>query len=165
MSLPRNAILTERFAIAISDLQIKVAELQRARAQLADTIREKVAVALVKFDEGRTDFQITQVVGARAIDQFKVFEYRGSNNFSGLSDDEKFLVNDYLPLIKDNPPPEVVQELLEVAKTIGYQVFSRITRELAPDILGAFIGAIVDIAIVKDGRDAFHTEIYRYPFS
>jgi hypothetical protein len=36
-------ISTERFAIAISDLQIKVAELQRARAQLADTIREKVA--------------------------------------------------------------------------------------------------------------------------
>ncbi|MBS3030782.1 MAG: hypothetical protein HCA25_00690 (plasmid) [Dolichospermum sp. DET50] len=91
--------------------------------------------------------------------------YRDSNNFSGLSDDEKFLVNDYLPLIKDNPPPEVVQELLEVAKAIGYQAFSRITRELAPDILGAFIGAIVDIAIVKDGRDAFHTEIYRYPFS
>jgi hypothetical protein len=81
--------------------------------------------------------------------------YRGSNNFSDLSDDEKFLVNDYLPLIKDNPPPEVVQELLEVAKTIGYQAFSKITRELAPDILGAFIGAIVDIAIaiVKDGRD------------
>jgi len=65
-----------RNAIAISDLQIKVAELQRARAQLADTIREKVAIALVKFDEGRTDFQIAQVVGARAIDQFKVFELR-----------------------------------------------------------------------------------------
>ncbi|MEI6313204.1 MAG: hypothetical protein WCP57_13160 [Bacteroidota bacterium] len=79
--------------------------------------------------------------------------YRDSNIFSELSEDEKFLVNDYLPLIKDNPPPEVVQELLEVAKTIGYQVFSRIIRELAPDILGAFIGAIVDIAIVKDGRD------------
>ena len=79
--------------------------------------------------------------------------YRGSNNFSDLSDDEKFLVNDYLPLIKDNPPPEVVQELLEVAKTIGYQAFSRISRELAPDIIGAFIGAIVEIAIVKDGRD------------
>jgi hypothetical protein len=29
--------------------------------------REKVAVALVKFDEGKTDFQIAQVVGARAL--------------------------------------------------------------------------------------------------
>jgi hypothetical protein len=75
-----------RNAIAISDLQIKVAELQRARAQLADTIREKVAIALVKFDEGRTDFQIAQVVGARAIDQFKVFELRyirGNNDTEG----------------------------------------------------------------------------------
>jgi hypothetical protein len=82
----RNAIPTERFAIAISDLQIKVAELQRARAQLADTIREKVAIALVKFDEGKTDFQIAQVVGARAIDQFKVFELRyirGNNDTEG----------------------------------------------------------------------------------
>jgi hypothetical protein len=75
-----------RNAIAISDLQIKVAELQRARAQLADTIREKVAIALVKFDEGRTDFQIAQVVGARAINQFKVFELRyirGNNDTEG----------------------------------------------------------------------------------
>ena len=75
-----------RNAIAISDLQIKVAELQRARAQLADMTREKVAVALVKFDEGRTDFQIAQVVGARAIDQFKVFELRyirGNNDTEG----------------------------------------------------------------------------------
>jgi hypothetical protein len=75
-----------RNAIAISDLQIKVAELQRARAQLADTIREKVAIALVKFDEGRTDFQIAQVLGSRAIDQFKVFELRyirGNNDTEG----------------------------------------------------------------------------------
>ena len=75
-----------RNAIAISDLQIKVAELQRARAQLADMTREKVAIALVKFDEGKTDFQIAQVVGARAIDQFKVFELRyirGNNNTEG----------------------------------------------------------------------------------
>jgi hypothetical protein len=48
--------------------------------------REKVAVALVKFDEGKTDFQIAQVVGARAIDQFKVFELRyirGNNDTEG----------------------------------------------------------------------------------
>ncbi len=77
-----------RNAIAISDLQIKVAELQRARAQLADTIRGKVAVALVKFDEGRTDFQIAQVVGARAIDQFKVFELR---YIRGNNDTESYL--------------------------------------------------------------------------
>ncbi|MEA5553326.1 hypothetical protein VB713_20515 [Anabaena cylindrica UHCC 0172] len=77
-----------RNAIAISDLQIKVAELQRSRAQLADTTREKVAIALVKFDEARTDFQVSQVVGARAIDQFKVFELR---YIRGNNDTEAYL--------------------------------------------------------------------------
>ncbi|AFZ24234.1 hypothetical protein Cylst_1989 [Cylindrospermum stagnale PCC 7417] len=76
-------------AIAISDLQIKVAELQRARAQLADTTREKVAVSLVKFDEARTDFQVAQIVGARAVDQFKVFELR---YIRGNGDTEGYLL-------------------------------------------------------------------------
>lgn len=66
----------QRNAIAIGDLQIKVAELQRGRAKLADEIREKVAISLVKFDEARTDFQTAQVIGARATDLFKVYELR-----------------------------------------------------------------------------------------
>lgn len=77
-----------RNSIAIADLQVKVAELQRARAQLADTTREKVAISLVKFDEARTDFQVAQVVGARAIDQFKVFELR---YIRGNNDTESYL--------------------------------------------------------------------------
>jgi hypothetical protein len=78
----------QRNAIAIGDLQIKVAELQRGRAKLADEIREKVAISLVKFDEARTDFQTSQVVGARAIDQFKVYELRFVR---GNSDTEGYL--------------------------------------------------------------------------
>jgi hypothetical protein len=77
-----------RNAIAISDLQIRVAELQRARAQLADTTRERVAISLVRFDEARTDFQVAQVVGARAIDQFRVFELR---YIRGNNDTESYL--------------------------------------------------------------------------
>ncbi|MBW4600682.1 MAG: hypothetical protein KME29_14065 [Calothrix sp. FI2-JRJ7] len=78
----------QRNAIAIGDLQIKVAELQRGRAKLADEIREKVALSLVKFDEARTDFQTSQVIGARAIDQYKVYELR---YVRGNSDTEGYL--------------------------------------------------------------------------
>ncbi|GAX45653.1 hypothetical protein NIES4075_66740 [Tolypothrix sp. NIES-4075] len=60
----------QRNAIAISDIQVKVAELQRGRAKLADEIREKVAVALVKFDEARTDFQTSQIVASRVSQQY-----------------------------------------------------------------------------------------------
>jgi hypothetical protein len=75
-------------AIAISDISVKVAELQRGRAQLADTIRDKVAIALVKFDEARTDFQTSQVLSARAVQQFQVFELR---YVRGNSDTETYL--------------------------------------------------------------------------
>jgi hypothetical protein len=78
----------QRNAIAISDLQIKVAELQRGRAKLADEIREKVAAALVRFDEAKTSFQTSQVVASRATDQFKVFELRYTR---GNSDTESYL--------------------------------------------------------------------------
>lgn len=78
----------QRNAIAIGDLQIKVAELQRNRAQLADTIRTKVTELLVEFDEARTDYQTAQVVASRAVDQFKVFEIRYRR---GNSDTETYL--------------------------------------------------------------------------
>lgn len=60
--------------IAIGDLQVKVAELQRSRAELADKVREKVADALTNFDDARTQFQTTQIVAARTIEQFKIYE-------------------------------------------------------------------------------------------
>lgn len=75
-------------AIAISDLQIKVAQMQRDRAEVANLMREKVAVSLVKFDEARTDFQISQVVSVRAVQQFQVFELR---YVRGNSDTETYL--------------------------------------------------------------------------
>lgn len=79
----------QRNAIAISDIQVKVAELQRSRAQLADQIRGKVAESLIKFDEARTEYQTSQVVASRAADQFKVFEIR---YVRGNSDTETYLL-------------------------------------------------------------------------
>lgn len=78
----------QRNAIAISDLQIKVAELQRGRAKLADEIREKTAIALVRFDEARTDFQTSQIVASRVSQQFQVYEMR---YIRGNSDTESYL--------------------------------------------------------------------------
>jgi hypothetical protein len=75
-------------AIAISDISVKVAELQRSRAQLADTIRDKVAQALVKFDESRTEFQTSQVLTARSLQQFQVYEIRYTR---GNSETETYL--------------------------------------------------------------------------
>ncbi|WZI66483.1 MAG: hypothetical protein HEQ35_06140 [Gloeotrichia echinulata IR180] len=65
-----------------------MAELQRGRAQLADQIRGKVAEALVRFDEARTEYQTEMVVALRAVEQFKLFEIR---YVRGNSDTETYL--------------------------------------------------------------------------
>ncbi|MDF5725985.1 MAG: hypothetical protein PUP91_37160 [Rhizonema sp. PD37] len=75
-------------AIQIGDLQIKVAELQRERAKLADTVRDKVAVALTQFDEAKTDFQTSQILAIRTLQQFQIYQVRYVN---GDSDTESYL--------------------------------------------------------------------------
>ncbi|MHC5821856.1 MAG: TolC family protein [Nostoc sp.] len=102
----------QRNAIAISDIQVKVAELQRSRAQLADTIRDKTAESLISFDEARTDFQTSQVVGSRAIDQFKVFELR---YVRGNSDTETYLTR---------------QNTLDNQKAATYRAWAKMRRSL-----------------------------------
>lgn len=78
----------QRSAIAVADLQIKVAQLQRSRAELSSRVREQTTISLIKFDEARTDFQTAQVLAGRTVDQFKVFEIRYTR---GNSNTETYL--------------------------------------------------------------------------
>lgn len=52
-------------SISIADLQIKVAELQRGRAQAADTLREKVLLEALKLEEIAREFQVQQEIAKR----------------------------------------------------------------------------------------------------
>jgi hypothetical protein len=102
----------QRNAIAISDIQVKIAELQRGRAQLADTIRDKTAQSLIKFDEARTDFQTSQVITSRSVQQFQVFEMRYRR---GNSDTETYLLR---------------QNSLDNAKASTYSAWAKMRRSL-----------------------------------
>jgi hypothetical protein len=65
-------------AIAISDLQVKLAEIQRGRAQLNDQIKEKVALAVFDFDTTKREFQISQEIASREATRLQLtqVEYR-----------------------------------------------------------------------------------------
>lgn len=52
-------------AIAIGDLQIKVAQLKRDQTELKQAIRDKVALELINLDKLAKDFQISQEIGRR----------------------------------------------------------------------------------------------------
>ncbi len=77
-------------SLQISDIQVKIAELQRERAKLADTVRDKVAVSLTQFDEARTEFMTSQVLVTRSVQQFQVYEIR---YVRGNSDTESYLAH------------------------------------------------------------------------
>lgn len=65
---------TQRNAIAISDLQVKVAELQRGRAELAQKIREQVYLAAFEYDEAAREFQIAQEMAKRDVARMKLLQ-------------------------------------------------------------------------------------------
>lgn len=52
--------------IAIGDLQVKVAEIENKRGEIASQIRESVILNVLRFDELRREFQISQEVARRA---------------------------------------------------------------------------------------------------
>ncbi len=51
--------------IAIADLQVKIAEIQKQRGDLADKLREQVLLAVLDLDTLRRDFQIGQEIAKR----------------------------------------------------------------------------------------------------
>jgi hypothetical protein len=76
----------QRNAIAISDLQVKNAELMRGRADLAEKIRESVALQVLDFDTAAREFQISQVIAQREAVRMQLIEvgYRfGEGNTEG----------------------------------------------------------------------------------
>lgn len=61
-------------AIAISDLAVKLAEIQRGRAELANQIKEKVALAIFDFDTSRREFQLSQEISKRESNRTQLIE-------------------------------------------------------------------------------------------
>jgi hypothetical protein len=61
-------------AIAIGDLQLKIAELQRTRAEIADKLREKVVFEALELENKARDFQIQQELGKRDHDRLEILK-------------------------------------------------------------------------------------------
>ncbi|KAM3106823.1 hypothetical protein [Phormidesmis sp. 146-33] len=75
-------------SIAIGDLQVKLAEIENKRGDLAAKIREQVILTVLEFDVVRRDFQISQEITKRSVTKMKLIEvgYR-----FGESDTESYL--------------------------------------------------------------------------
>jgi hypothetical protein len=56
---------SQQRAIAISDLQVKIAEIENKRGEVANNLREQVILQVLEFDQLRREFQIAQTVAQR----------------------------------------------------------------------------------------------------
>ncbi|UBF27493.1 hypothetical protein K9N68_06000 [Kovacikia minuta CCNUW1] len=61
-------------SIAIADLQVKVAEVEKQRDELKDKLREQVILQVLDFDTIRRDFQVSQEIAKREVLRMKVIE-------------------------------------------------------------------------------------------
>ena len=70
--------------IAIGDLQVKLAEIENKRGDLADKLREAVVIQVLDFDVARKDFQVSQEIARREVMRGKLREvdYRYSTAVS-----------------------------------------------------------------------------------
>jgi low affinity Fe/Cu permease len=75
-------------AIAIGDIQIKIAELQRNKSELQQKLREQVTVEILKLEELARAFQIEQAIAKR--DKQRLEIARVSYRF-GEGDSERYL--------------------------------------------------------------------------
>ncbi len=76
-------------SIAIADLQVKVAEIENKRGELATKIREQVIMDVLAFDTTRREFQVSQEVAKRETLRTRLLEvdyrYGGGDTPSYLS--------------------------------------------------------------------------------
>ena len=64
----------QRNSILIGDIQTKVAQLEQAKAELALTIRDKVTLATLDFEQAAREFQISQEIALRSEQQHEIFK-------------------------------------------------------------------------------------------
>jgi len=104
----------QQTAIAISDLQVKVAQIEQEKRKIAETIREQVALEVLEFDATRRDFQISQEIARRATVQHRLLEidYRFGTRIDSVT---------YLGRVSQ----------LDQAKASTYRAWARLRTRLA----------------------------------
>ena len=77
----------QQTAIAISDLQVKVAQIEQEKRKIAETLREQVMLEVLEFDATRREFQISQEIARRATVQHRLLEidYRFSDRIDSVT--------------------------------------------------------------------------------
>jgi hypothetical protein len=78
-----DAAAQER-GIAIADLQVKIAEIENKRGDVAAGLREQVMLHVLEFDQTRREFQISQEIARRAVLRLRILDQSYRFGVGGL---------------------------------------------------------------------------------
>lgn len=126
--------------------------LQAAR-QLAE-VGQQMTQATIATAAGLTQGRISQI--ASEVGGWKVFKkilavllrslYSTPNNLEPLGEEESWIAKTFLPLVFDEPPEQVLKEVVSLLQICGEQVFESILvampRELRPKLLSLLVGLL-----------------------
>lgn len=100
--------------IAIADLQVKIAEIENKRGELAAQLREQVMLQVLEFDTIRREFQIAQEVSRREVLRLQIVE------------------QNYRFAVGDMDTPQYLREVsaLDEHKASTFRAWSRLRTQL-----------------------------------
>jgi len=113
----------------------RILEAVRQLQQQKQKITQQAIATLAKITQGRLSQIAAELGGWIALKKILAALlglYRGTNNFSDLTDEEKWLAKSYLPIVLGEPPEEAMKEVGQIIQAYGIPAFLRIFMAATP---------------------------------
>jgi hypothetical protein len=69
--------------------------------------------------------------------------YRGTNNFSDLTDEEKWIASSFLPIVLGEPPEVATKEVGQIIQAYGLSAFLRILTAATPQTQARLLALLI----------------------
>jgi hypothetical protein len=103
--------------------------------QQKQKITQQAIATLANITQGRLSQIAAELGGWQALKKILAAllgVYRGTNNFSDLTDEEKWIAQSYLPIVLGEPPEVATLEVGQIIQAYGIPAFLRILMAATP---------------------------------
>jgi hypothetical protein len=109
-------------------------------------ITQQAIATLANITQGRLSQIAASLGGWQALKKILAAllgVYRGTNNFSELTDEEKWIAQSYLPIVLGEPPEEATLEVGQIIQAYGISAFLRILRAATPQTQARLLALVM----------------------
>jgi len=113
----------------------RILEAARMLLEQGQKITQQAIATLANITQGRLSQIAAELGGWQALKKILAAllgVYRGTNNFSDLTDEEKWIAQSYLPIVLGEPPEVAILEVGQIIQAYGISAFLRILMAATP---------------------------------